>query len=106
VTDVVAHGFPLEYGSRVDLRGVPVQLFARGPHTGTLRDGTVTDLHEAEAQLLELVERAAAGEEILIARNGVPVARLVPLEAGVRRRLPGGWEHGVHIADDFDAPLP
>jgi prevent-host-death family protein len=67
---------------------------------------TVTDLHEAEAQLSELLERAAAGEEILIARNGVPIARLVPLEARQRRRAPGGWEHGVHIADDFDAPLP
>jgi prevent-host-death family protein len=67
---------------------------------------TVTDLHEAEAQLSELVERAAAGEDILIARNGVPMVRLVPLEARPRRRTPGGWEHGVHIADDFDAPLP
>lgn len=63
------------------------------------------DLHEAEAKLSQLLDRAAAGEEILIARNGVPVARLAPLEE-TRRRVPGGWEHGAHIADDFDDPLP
>jgi prevent-host-death family protein len=66
----------------------------------------VMDLHEAEAKLSQLLDRAAAGEEILLARNGVPVARLAPLEVQTRRRVPGGWEHGVHIADDFDAPLP
>jgi prevent-host-death family protein len=64
------------------------------------------NLREAEAKLLQLIDRAAAGEEILIARDGVPVARLVPLEARPMRRTPGGWEHGVQIADDFDAPLP
>jgi len=63
------------------------------------------DLHEVEAKLSQLLDRAAAGEEILIVRNGVPVARLAPLEVQMRRRGPGGWERGVHIADDFDAPL-
>jgi prevent-host-death family protein len=66
----------------------------------------VIDLHEAEEKLSQLIDRAATGEEILIARDGVPVARLVPLEARPMRRAPGGWEHGVQIADDFDAPLP
>jgi antitoxin (DNA-binding transcriptional repressor) of toxin-antitoxin stability system len=50
--------------------------------------------------------RAAAGEEIIIAKNGVPLARLVALEPRSIRWTPGGWEEGVQIADDFDAPLP
>jgi prevent-host-death family protein len=67
---------------------------------------TVSNLNEAKANLLQLVDRAAAGEEIILAKDGVPVARLVPLEASAVRRTPGGWEDGVQIADDFDAPLP
>ena len=63
-------------------------------------------LCEAEANLSQLVDRAAAGEEIILARNGVPLVRLVPLEAHPVRRTPGGWEAGVTIADDFDDPLP
>lgn len=66
----------------------------------------VSNLYEAKTNLSQLVDRAAAGEEIIIAKNGVPLARLVPLEARQTRREPGGWEHGVWIADDFDAPLP
>ena len=63
------------------------------------------NLHEAEGRFLQLVDRAAAGEEIILVRDGIPVARLVPLEVQTRRRVPGGWEHDVYIADDFDAPL-
>ena len=66
----------------------------------------VSNLYEAKTNLSQLVDRAAAGEEIIIAKNGVPLARLVPLEVQPARRNPGGWEHGVRIADDFDAPLP
>lgn len=64
------------------------------------------NLYDAKTRLSELVERAAAGEEIIIAKAGTPKARLVPLrEAGVTRR-PGAWRGRVHIARDFDAPLP
>lgn len=66
----------------------------------------VANLYEAKTNLSQLVDRAAAGEEIIIAKNGMPLARLVPLEARPVRRTPGGWEGGVRIADDFDAPLP
>jgi prevent-host-death family protein len=66
----------------------------------------ISNLYEAKTNLSQLVDRAAAGEEIIIAKNGVPLARLVPLEARPARRVPGGWEQGVKIADDFDAPLP
>jgi len=51
----------------------------------------------------QLLDRAAAGEEIVIARAGRPVARLVALsEASSRRRTPGGWRGKVRISDDFD----
>jgi len=60
-------------------------------------------MHEAKTQLSQLVKRAEAGEDIIIARNGKPVARLVPVArtnslAAVR----GVWRGQVHIADDFD----
>ena len=63
------------------------------------------NLYEAKTTLSSLVERAAAGEEIVIAKDGVPMARLVPLTRVTRRRGPGGWEGRVHVAPDFDAPL-
>ena len=62
------------------------------------------NLYEAKTNLSALVERAAAGEEFVIAKNGVPKARLVPLAKA--KREPGGWEGKVWISDDFDAPLP
>ena len=64
------------------------------------------NLYDAKTRLSELVERAAAGEEIIIAKAGKPRARLVPLEAATPKRVPGGWEGKVWIADDFDDPLP
>ncbi len=54
----------------------------------------------------KLVDRAAAGEEIIIAKSGHPLAKLVPLDRKHKRRTPGGWEGKVVIANDFDAPLP
>ncbi len=67
---------------------------------------TVVNLYQAKTMLSELVDRAAAGEEILIAKAGRPLAKLVPLGAAPRRRAPGGWEGKVRVAEDFDAPLP
>lgn len=62
-------------------------------------------MHEAKSQLSQLAERAARGEEIVIARNGRPVARLVAMPERKQIRL--GWAKGkVQIAEDFDAPLP
>ena len=64
------------------------------------------NLYDAKTRLSELVDRAAAGEEIVIAKNGRPLARLGPVPAERPNRSPGGWEGMVWIADDFDAPLP
>ncbi len=63
------------------------------------------NIHAAKTQFSKLVERAEAGEEILIARSGRPVARLVALAAPARR-TPGGAEGAIVVHDDFDAPLP
>ena len=70
------------------------------------RTPRTVNLYEAKTRLSELVDRAAAGEEIVIAKAGSPKARLVPLPPAAKPRRPGGWEGKVWIADDFDAPLP
>lgn len=64
------------------------------------------NIHEAKTQFSRLVDAAASGEEIVIAKAGKPAARLVPMErAKVTRRF-GGLKGKVRILDDFDAPLP
>ena len=63
------------------------------------------NLYEAKTRLSALVEEAAAGKEIIIAKNGRPRARLVPLRETSRRR-PGRAKGKIWIAADFDAPLP
>jgi prevent-host-death family protein len=64
------------------------------------------NIHEAKTHLSRLVERAEHGEEIIIARSGRPVARLVPLEGLDKPRIFGRMRGKIRIADDFDAPLP
>ena len=64
------------------------------------------NLYEARTHLSELVERAAKGEEVIIAKAGQPRARLVPLARSVQRRRPGAWKGRLFIGPDFDAPLP
>lgn len=64
------------------------------------------NIHQAKTELSKLVERAEAGEEVLIARAGKPVAKLVPLtNVGKRRRL-GVLDGKFKIPDDFNAALP
>jgi prevent-host-death family protein len=62
------------------------------------------NMHEAKTELSRLVERALAGEDVIIARAGVPVVRLVPLARQGKRKL-GQWAGRVRMAEDFDAPL-
>jgi prevent-host-death family protein len=65
------------------------------------------DIHEAKAHLSRLLQRVAAGEEVTIARSGVPVARLVPVEPAEKKIRPLGFDRGrVWVAGDFDASLP
>jgi prevent-host-death family protein len=66
----------------------------------------VVNIHEAKTQFSRLVERAERGEEIVIARAGKPVARLVAYREPRVPRVPGGWEGRVWIAPDFDQLPP
>jgi prevent-host-death family protein len=63
----------------------------------------VVNIHEAKTHLSRLVDRAAAGEEIVIGRAGKPVARLVAYRPEVKPRRLGVWKGKVSIARDFDA---
>jgi len=66
---------------------------------------TMVGVHEAKTHLSSLLRRVSAGEEIVIARGGEPIARLVPVHAWERRVL--GRDRGVfEVPEDFDAPLP
>lgn len=61
-----------------------------------------TNIHEAKTHLSRLVQRAAEGEEIIIAKAGKPLAKLVPYRAKKKQRRPGCWRGQVVIEDDFD----
>ncbi len=62
----------------------------------------VINVYEAKTHLSQLLDRVAQGEEIVIARAGRPVARLVPIAASSEPRVPGDWRGKVWMAPDFD----
>lgn len=62
------------------------------------------NVYEAKTHLSRLLQEAIEGEEIIIARDGKPLVRLVPVEQAAPRPLLGLMK-GISIADDFDAPL-
>lgn len=64
------------------------------------------NVHEAKTHLSRLLEAVAAGEEVIIAKGGRPVARLVRIEKPGKPRTPGRLKGRIRIAEDFDAPLP
>ena len=64
------------------------------------------NIHEAKTHLSRLLEQVSQGEEILIAKAGRPVARLVPAGERPERREPGSAAGRVLVGEDFDAPLP
>ena len=66
---------------------------------------SVINIHAAKTQLSRLVDAAAAGEEIIIARGGNPVARLVPFTAQSERRRLGILAGQLKVPTNFDAPL-
>jgi len=63
------------------------------------------NIHEAKTHLSRLVEKAVAGEEVIIGKAGKPMVRLVPYkEVEQPQRTPGGWEGKAWISPDFDKP--
>ena len=70
-------------------------------------DGTVNvNVHQAKTHLSRLLERVALGEEVVIAKAGKPVARLVPVEEASVKRVLGTAKGDFVVPEDFDAPLP
>ena len=66
----------------------------------------IVSLYDAKTKLSSLVDRAAAGEEIVITKNGVPQAKIVPLPTLGGERVPAGALGLTYVSDDFDAPDP
>jgi prevent-host-death family protein len=64
------------------------------------------NIHEAKTHLSRLIEEAGRGREVIIAKAGKPVARLVPVHRGRKRRKLGPLAGKFSIPADFDAPLP
>jgi prevent-host-death family protein len=64
------------------------------------------NIHEAKTQFSKLIARVEAGEEIIIARDGEPVARLVAIRQPVGKRMSGRDRDLFSVPEDFDAPLP
>lgn len=66
------------------------------------------NIHEAKTHLFRLIDQIQQGEEIVIAKTGIPVARLLPYKPKRPHiKPPGGMkDEGFWIADDFDGPLP
>ena len=64
------------------------------------------NIHQAKTQLSKLVDRALAGEDVIIARNGEPLLRLVPLERPAVERTPGLSSGKAVVTPDFDEPIP
>lgn len=62
----------------------------------------IVNIHQAKTHLSRLVQRAAQGEEIVIAKAGEPMAKLVPYRKSSGPRHPGYWRGRVKIRDDFD----
>jgi len=64
------------------------------------------NIYEAKTKFSKLISQAIAGEEIIIAKSGKPVAKLVPFKKPPGDRKPGSAKGKITMSDDFDAPLP
>jgi len=67
---------------------------------------TIINIHEAKTHLSRIVEDVAAGAEVVIAKAGRPIARIVPLENHPRAKKLGLLKGKIKVPDDFNAPLP
>jgi prevent-host-death family protein len=71
-------------------------------HNATMQ----VNIHQTKTHLSKLLQRVAAGEEIIIAKAGVPIAKLVPMVAENAKRQLGLYRGQIWMAPDFDGPLP
>jgi len=62
--------------------------------------------HEAKTHLSRLLARVANGEEIIIAKSGTAIAKLVPIKQKTQKRVSGLDQGKAWVSEDFDAPLP
>ncbi|VAX10759.1 hypothetical protein MNBD_GAMMA26-2029, partial [hydrothermal vent metagenome] len=67
---------------------------------------TIVNIHEAKTHLSRLLNRAVSGEEIVIAKAGRGIVKLVPIQGDRSPRTPGMDAGRVEISDDFDSSLP
>jgi prevent-host-death family protein len=63
-------------------------------------------IHQAKTNLSRLIEKAEAGEEVIISRGAKPVVRLVPIESRANTRMPGMFKGEFELPDSFFDPLP
>lgn len=71
-----------------------------------MNDVEQVNIHDAKTHLSRLVEDVARGAQVVIAKAGKPMARLVPIAPARRVRQPGFLKGKIKIADDFDSALP
>jgi prevent-host-death family protein len=65
------------------------------------------NIYDAKTRFSELVDKAAAGDEVIVSRNGKPLVRITRLEGGQKQRIKFGTLKGkIKLSADFDAPLP
>jgi len=70
------------------------------------RSSVQVNVHEAKTQLSKLLAKVEQGEEVVIARDRTPIAKLVPFQPPAKKRLRvGDWKGRMWISPDFDAPL-
>ena len=69
------------------------------------RSSAQVNIHEAKTQLSKLLVRVEQGEEVVIARDGKAIAKLVPFRAPAKRLRTGDWKGRIWMSPDFDAPL-
>lgn len=64
------------------------------------------NIHDAKTHFSRLLVRVSEGEEVIIAKAGRPIARLVSIVQNPRKRIPGSAKGKIVLSDDFDRPLP
>ncbi len=67
---------------------------------------SIYNIHEAKTHFSKLIEKARFGEEVIVAKTGKPVVKIVPVDAPIKQRQPGSALGMFSMGDDFDDPLP